>query len=111
MTHSQGTVIAAAGLKTLAADLPVAPTLVTMGSPLTQIYGHYFEKNYQFTKASNGALKNWFNIYRRDDFVGTRVQGNGVGAQNHKIRAKGHSHYWSDEIVWDKFKELEIFTK
>ena len=109
MTHSQGTVIAAVGLKEIAKDMPVKPTLVTMGSPLTQIYGHYFEKNYQFSPESNAALKNWYNIYRGDDFVGTRVQGHKVGAQNYKVRPKGHSHYWSDQIVWDQFKKLKIF--
>lgn len=109
MTHSQGTVVAAIGLKTLAQDLPVKPTLITMGSPVTHIYGHYFERNYQFTDASNAALERWINIYRRDDFVGTRVHGNGTQAQNFKVRPKGHSHYWSDETVWEIFKERGVF--
>ncbi len=109
MTHSQGTVVAAMGLKSLAATLPVKPTLVTMGSPLTHIYGHYFERNYQFDETSNGALARWLNIYRRDDFVGTRVQGNGTDAQNFKVRPKGHSHYWSDETVWKIFKDEKVF--
>jgi len=109
MTHSQGTVVAALGLKAQASNLPVKPTLVTMGSPLTHIYGHYFSKNYKFDPAFDEALAQWLNIYRRDDFVGTRVKGNGTQAQNFRIRPKGHSHYWSDENVWKIFKEQKIF--
>jgi hypothetical protein len=90
-------------------DLPVKPALITMGSPLTHIYGHYFHQNYQFTTQSNEALLNWINIYRRDDFVGTRVHGNGTEALNFKVRPKGHSHYWSDETVWEIFKKQGVF--
>lgn len=109
LTHSQGTVIAAKGLAEIADEMPVEPTLITMGSPLTRIYGHYFKDNYQFTPETNGALKAWHNIYRGDDFVGTHVTGHGTNAQNHKIRAKGHSHYWSDPVVWEHFKKMEVF--
>ena len=109
MSHSQGTVVAAVGLQMGAQDLPVKPTLITMGSPLTHIYGHYFSENYQFTPPTNAALERWFNIYRRDDFVGTRVHGNGTDAENFKIRPKGHSHYWSDTLVWKIFKERGVF--
>ena len=109
LTHSQGTVIAAKGLAEIADEMPVEPTLITMGSPLTRIYGHYFKDNYQFTPETNGALRAWHNIYRGDDFVGTHVTGHGTNAQNHKIRAKGHSHYWSDPVVWEHFKKMEVF--
>lgn len=109
MSHSQGTVVAAKRTIELAPDLPVKPLLVTMGSPLASIYGHYFDLNYKVTDAERAGLKDWINIYRTDDFVGTQIKDNGMQADNIALRPRGHSHYWSDTFVWDVFRKKGIF--
>lgn len=109
MAHSQGTVLASMRLRLLAKKLPVRPTLVTMGCPVTHIYGHYFDKSHQFTRTDERSIKQWLNIYRTDDFVGTRVEGNGTWAENVSVGTGAHSHYWSDRRVWAIFKERGIF--
>lgn len=110
MSHSQGTVLASKRLVALAPELPVKPTLVTMGSPVSHIYGHYFDLGYQFTNEGQAGLERWINIYRTDDFVGTQVKGNGAQAENFSVRPRGHSHYWSDTHVWQIFRDKSVFS-
>ena len=109
VSHSQGTVVAALGLRDLAPPLPVKPTLITMGCPLTHIYGHYFGKCHQFTPQSNAGLQGWHNICRRDDFVGTWVAGHGTGASNDRVPAAGHTGYWTDGNVWEMLIDKGVF--
>ncbi|MFV0492316.1 MAG: hypothetical protein ACK5M4_10895 [Pseudorhodobacter sp.] len=107
ISHSQGTVVVTRGLQQMRSQLPVKPTLVTMGSPLTHVYTHYFALNYQMPGECPDWLESWHNIYRRDDFVGTYITGH--GAQNHPVRAAGHTGYWIDPEVWKIFRSQGLF--
>ncbi|MEP3948400.1 hypothetical protein [Ascidiaceihabitans sp.] len=109
VSHSQGTVVARRGLQAMShLDLPQT-TLITMGSPLSHIYGQYFYEDYQFHGPRPKWLKHWHNIYRADDFVGTTVQGHGTAATNTRVRPKGHTGYWVDRNVWDVFEQHGVF--
>lgn len=109
ISHSQGTVVARRGLEAMAdADLPTT-VLITMGSPLSHIYGQYFCVDYTFDGPGPGWLERWHNIYRADDFVGTVVQGHGTRATNHRVRPRGHTGYWVDRNVWAVFDDLGVF--
>lgn len=128
ISHSQGTMI---GIEVLN-DPELAwlnrtfcsVRLVTMGSPFSHIYQHYF--GHLYPDLSHAAwlplrsrLARWVNIYRRDDFVGTRIDFPiperadaepaagpvtlGVDSQcvctNHPVGLRGHMNYWSDREV------------
>ncbi|MFN6207413.1 MAG: hypothetical protein ACK49R_13325 [Planctomycetota bacterium] len=128
ISHSQGTMI---GIEVLN-DPELAwlnrsfssVRLVTMGSPFSHIYQHYF--GHLYPDLSNEAwlplrsrLARWMNVYRRDDFVGTRIdfplaaRVEGVSADgpvtlgidsdcicsNHPVGLRGHLNYWSDREV------------
>jgi hypothetical protein len=110
VAHSQGTMIAidVLWLEWAANRLRgIDVDLVTMGSPLTHLYQHYFPDRYPpLFEASNlnpdwgthltGTVKRWVNIYRVDDFVGTHVDGHGTFPINVCIQAGGHTGYWSE---------------
>lgn len=128
ISHSQGTMI---GIEVLN-DPELAwlnrtfssVRLVTMGSPFSHIYQHYF--GHLYPDLSHAAwlplrsrLARWVNIYRRDDFVGTRIDFPiperagaesaagpvtlGIDSQcictNHPVGLRGHMNYWSDREV------------
>jgi hypothetical protein len=113
VAHSQGTMIAidVLWLKWASNRLKnVTVDLVTMGSPLTHLYQHYFPERYPSLFEGVGpdpgwgedlarTVKRWVNIYRVDDFVGTNV----VGRENYPINiclpAGGHTGYWSEEAA------------
>ncbi len=121
VSHSQGTVIAADVLwyewtNDLLQGAHVR--LVTMGSPLTHLYQHYFPRRYppmfdakgNFVKNDWGSLfttvNEWINIYRVDDFVGTYIKGgtkNGAPWPDNRPvvekRYHGHNNYWSQPKV------------
>ena len=117
ISHSQGTVVAVMSLLQLAktGGQPAQNnlsklTLVTMGCPLQHVYRHYFHENYEVGQADWHNNERWFNIYRVDDFVGKTVGGYGLNVTDTAVlSAKGHSHYWSDQMVWDIFKEKGIY--
>lgn len=118
ISHSQGTVIATQMLQDgvvqsllRAAENPKV-TLVTMGSPVTHIYRRYFKEFFEVstdnmplaTRTGSTVKKAWYNIFREDDFVGTRI-GDGdkdeaTLAENHAVEPGGHSGYFTDFNVW-----------
>ncbi|HEY1376465.1 MAG TPA: hypothetical protein VGF55_06705 [Gemmataceae bacterium] len=114
VAHSQGTVIAVDVLakrqnqrlfKGLA-DL----RLVTMGSPLTHLYQHYFPKRYpplweRCWRLLFYRVRTWVNVYRRDDFVGMDIDFPAVPPpwwdakqpfpyRNVPLGPGGHTGYW-----------------
>lgn len=102
VAHSQGTIIAAQSLA--ANDLPDRPRfLLTMGSPLTHIYGQYFAKGFGLPSLS-GRLQRWINIYRCDDFVGTFIRTDDGVVENLRVDANGHTGYWTDRNVWSALR-------
>lgn len=104
IAHSQGTVIAAQSLQE-AGDLPEHTCLITMGSPLTHIYGQYFAKGFDLNDLP-ARLERWINIYRCDDFVGTEVALTGGKVENHRVPPAGHTGYWTDRNVWAAAREI-----
>lgn len=104
LAHSQGTTIAAHGLGALKVKgQPVGSVgaasrrvrFVTMGSPIDHLYRHYLPARYRLRP---DAVVDWRNIYRVDDFVGTRIHDIGAGGGTN-IGSGGHSDYWSDNRV------------
>jgi hypothetical protein len=120
IAHKQGTVIAVDVLSLSGLDQATRDDisdklgnlqgfhLITMGSPLTHLYQHYFPGRYpSFTSPVwNGfrdQIRNWVNIYRIDDYVGTHVEVNAAWPhqpQNRPITAGGHTGYWELEEVF-----------
>jgi hypothetical protein len=137
ISHSQGSVIAVdvlwydwthRVLKEEARHLPQV-SLVTMGSPLSHLYQHYFPERYPpfFTNGKfnsekwgrlNETLKHWLNIYRVDDYVGTHVDWDGAetkndpatGAifENRVIAPGGHMGYWMQEEVMEIIRQRQL---
>ncbi|MEZ6093030.1 MAG: hypothetical protein R3C03_02160 [Pirellulaceae bacterium] len=114
ISHSQGTMIAIEVLNDpelawLNASFSEV-RLVTMGSPFAHLYQHYFSHLYPaltdpFWEHLHGRLTRWCNIFRRDDFVGTRINFDGTAEAemgrytNHPVGLRGHMHYWNDREV------------
>jgi hypothetical protein len=121
VSHSQGTMIAIdlidlrgkEWLKELPAGSPGDIRLVTMGSPYTHLYGHYFPSSFpSVEKRANlanpkkgGLLRAWLNIFRIDDFVGTHVS-KGVWPEEFPVFPNGHTNYWVDRRVVDKLRKF-----
>ncbi|MEM7440519.1 MAG: hypothetical protein AAF393_13040 [Pseudomonadota bacterium] len=107
IAHSQGTLVAFQALRKgrLAEKLRepgmpkyLAPDLVTMGSPISHLYNHYFSESFWIDILDPTGIKDWTNIYRTDDFVGTEVTSKQVKdwPMNKPIPAGGHTNYWTD---------------
>lgn len=124
ISHSQGTVVATRCLGAMLDDpginFPADIRLVTMGSPVTHIYRQYFFRDFdtKFRHCDDGKWSisegsdrcvDWHNIFRTDDFVGTRISYLEALGKNHKVSAAGHPGYFGDREVWAHLKEkLEI---
>lgn len=104
--HSQGTVIIHDYLRTAAAARDLAGLgelhVVTLGSPLTHLYQHYF---YDYARADRIAplppvVQSWTNMWRCDDPIGNGVA---VAAtcqmQNVELDRGGHTDYWREDDV------------
>ncbi len=115
VSHSQGTVLAIDELAQ--SDFGQADdwleklelTLITMGSPFSHLYQHYFPLAYPALNDPvwsrlRRRLNRWINIYRVDDFVGTAI-----GQENdrsdefelvqHPMGKGGHVSYLYDAKV------------
>lgn len=106
ISHSQGTVIATqmlqnARVKKLLGQYGNPPiTLVTMGSPVTQVYRHYFPIAFKVSTDKMPGNLEWHNIFRIDDYVGTRIDTDTGVKQNLAVPAAGHLGYFTDYEVW-----------
>jgi len=122
IAHSQGTVITFNALyqicsqsqsQSLAGKQPI--DLVTVGSPLTHLYQHYFPVEYPANDRKFSTLlkfvRCWRNIFRVDDFVGTFVS---IGSNNPQTQSwpqnisaapGGHTNYWRPDI-FEHLKDL-----
>jgi len=122
IAHSQGTVISADVLSLCGMDDATklifsheldrltALHLVTMGSPLTHLYQHYFPGRYgRFKDGSwedlKAHMRNWVNLYRVDDYIGTYIDQDDptwvYRPRNVPIAAGGHTGYWNQKEVFD----------
>jgi hypothetical protein len=112
ISHSQGTMIAIEILN----DPELAwlnstfssVRLVTMGSPFSHLYQHYFSHLYPklsepHWRPIHARLDRWINIFRADDFVGTRIDFSNLPAENkysnYPVGLHGHLNYWVDRDV------------
>lgn len=119
ISHSQGTMIAIEALN----DPELlwlknrfrSITLVTMGSPFTHLYQHYFGHFYPELDDKQWDLlcervDRWINVYRADDFVGTHInfptrktiptsEHPHGSYSNFKVGMRGHMNYWADAEV------------
>ncbi|MEM7785053.1 MAG: hypothetical protein AAF623_17010 [Planctomycetota bacterium] len=121
LSHSQGTMV---GIEVLNhSDLAwlntsfSKVTLVTLGSPFSHLYQHYFghyypELDQPYWSSLRKRINQWVNVYRVDDYVGTRINfpdslvmkvagpfGTSASYQNHQVGPRGHVDYWSDREV------------
>lgn len=121
ISHSQGTMVAIEVLNDpelhWLKNKFESITLVTMGSPFTHLYQHYFAHFYPALDSEQWQplverLERWINIYRIDDFVGTQIdfpmprivptQDCPDGAfSNYPVGPRGHMNYWADAHVLD----------
>lgn len=106
VSHSLGTMIATDAIReaNTYAKLVVkggrAPSLVTMGSPYSHLFTHYFGRFFPEPDHLQSKLHQWLNVYRADDFVGTRVGQSGcIWPENRKVPPRGHTGYWTDPDV------------
>lgn len=99
VAHSLGTMIAFAAIAR--PDRQDRPIFVSMGSPLGHIYHHYFPRSFALDRMLR-KVGPWLNIYRCDDFVGTRVSLSRDVPLNRSVGPRGHVGYWTDREVWDK---------
>jgi hypothetical protein len=106
LTHSQGTVIAFDYLRSREPNEAIKTIgeihVVTMGSPLSHIYGHYFD---EYTRPVNladlrGNVCSWTNFWRVDDPIGTKV-GVVIGdfIKERMLGRGGHVNYWREKEV------------
>lgn len=112
LSHSQGTVVATRCLRRMKAGgtaIPEDSTLVTMGSPVMHIYRRYFPRDFAVTDADGnvnvGDVKIWHNIFRADDFAGTRNEVLELNVTDHPVGAGGHTGYFTDAQVWQKISD------
>lgn len=120
VSHSQGTMIAIDLIDLRGRDwLKELPKdsggigLVTMGSPYTHLYGHYFPRSFPPVasranlkiREQGGLLRAWLNIFRIDDFVGTHIS-KGVWPTEFPVFPNGHTNYWVERGVVDRLRQF-----
>jgi len=123
--HSQGSVIAIDELAhsfTQKTWCDRAVTLITFGSPISHLYQHYFPATYPPWNHTQWEelfkrVRRWVNLYRIDDFVGTRVENPEQRPSpsptdafyQMPIGCGGHSDYWRDPSFLTALKQLKVF--
>jgi hypothetical protein len=144
VSHSQGTMVAIETLNDK--DLVWlnnafrSVTLVTMGSPFSHLYQHYFGHFYPsleapFWTSLRRRVDRWVNIFRVDDYVGNEIdfptrlgaaanqasahQPSSTGTQafvsemdckNVPVGARGHVSYWTDREVLETLRSELYWT-
>jgi hypothetical protein len=130
IAHSQGTVIAMDVIRHDGRDWraragqgqpPRDLRLVTMGSPARHLYHHHFPVAFPAPEGvaelapldRGGLMSDWVNIFRIDDFVGTRIgpppapHGPGSAADwplEYPVPPRGHTSYGLDDAVLDRLR-------
>jgi hypothetical protein len=102
--HSQGSVVMFDYLRDQGAvRLELSgrhPDVVTLGSPLSHLYEHYFLEYASLNKdiaALRGVVGRWINMYRIDDYIGREVaHGTETGVTNEELTRGGHTDYWRE---------------
>ena len=111
VAHSQGSVFALQAIRQNPDLLQGRPVqLVTMGSPYTHLFEHYFPGRYGMENMTKRPpVDRWINIFRTNDFVGTEITGADNYPQNFPVAPRGHTGYWRDaEVLAIIRKEAEL---
>ena len=90
-------------------------TIMTFGSPVTNVYQHYFGHMYQpfkntaITAIARDPRVKWFNTYRIDDFVGPYID-NSIPdfPVNVPMPIGGHTRYWEQEVFKALFEDPKL---
>jgi len=131
LAHSQGSVTAIDVLLEDATQGILAgykhKVLVTMGSPFSHLYQHYFPHEYgslddsQFVSLKE-RIDQWLNLFRVDDYVGTHIEWKGRNFEqpdkgepwpgqfprNRGVGKGGHTGYWIAPKVHEALDEVLI---
>ena len=107
LAHSQGTIIIHDSLRAVAGTNKLAGPrdihVLTLASPLTHLYQHYFEEYRQAAMAPSWLPRNlvsWSNIWRIDDPIADAVRLAGPPAIAHGVLGLGgHVDYWREPDV------------
>ena len=110
IAHSSGSVIAVRRLMQMRRNgtLPENMNLITMGSPISHIFGQYFPEDFRIDDGFAEAV-NWHNFYRTGDYVGTTVVALEPGETDIPIGIGGHTGYWTDARFWNALTEHSGF--
>ena len=110
VAHSQGTVILLEFLRDGQCMRRVFPQsridILTLGSPITHLYGHYFHE-YDNVDAmvvgANSVVSSWHNMYRVDDPIAHCIVSGQPNFPTNEILTKGgHTDYWVETRVCAK---------
>jgi hypothetical protein len=113
IAHSQGTIIALEELKRRGWHRVLRGLsevrLVTFGSPMTHLYQHYFPVLYGDLTQGRWVnlrrhVREWVNVYRVDDYVGTWVTPYATSWPINvpiaaATRLHGHTRYWEPDVL------------
>jgi|GEM_PF-6231056 len=131
LTHSQGTALTRHFLAEHYDSSVPDSYFVTMGSPISHIYQHYFLKtlwhgplNPKFADDRDAEPKRWLNMNRKSDYIGRRIDDNLFNVENVANDAVvedenenktpwygGHTGYFTDEVVHKELEERGIILK
>lgn len=114
VSHSLGTMLAIEALQRWhrEGNNSHVVDLVTMGSPYSAIFQHYFP--HMFEQASMRLLpgvSSWTNIYRSNDYVGAALTNGEAGIAEVRQRPLGHADYLRDDDVIREIIERAIRLK
>lgn len=104
--HSQGSVIAVAGLMSMARPLPHV-ALLTFGSPVGSLYRRFFPAWFDDLDDLELALGNrWVNLFRVDDPIGGPIGGGmdwpAMADPHHRV----HGYYWLEDTYHQAVADL-----
>ncbi|MGI9410094.1 MAG: hypothetical protein ACR2OV_08470, partial [Hyphomicrobiaceae bacterium] len=100
--HSLGTMIAIDILGSPEAkdDTTGKVELVTLGSPYSAVFNHYFPHMFAPARIELfTSVERWTNIYRENDYVGTNLTDGDCGVAEVAQPPFGHLEYFSDDGV------------
>lgn len=106
--HSQGSVIAVAGLMLLGQPLPQV-ALLTFGSPVGSLYRRFFPEWFDDLKDLEAALGDrWVNLFRVDDPIGGPIGGRmdwpAMADPHHRV----HGYYWLEDTYRQAVTDLSL---
>ena len=118
VAHSQGSVIA---LDELShgwgdADLPASISFVTIGSPISHLYGYYFPNIYADWTHEKwnmffSRVTRWANFYRFGDYVGTTITPpTKCEFQERPLGPGAHTGYFKDPRFIEQLREWDLFA-